>query len=98
MTKNTYQIGNIIRLQGTFRDANGALANATITLRVKLPDGTITAYTTATGVLNPSTGIYTYDLNDLTHGEYYYRWEAAGAFIAAEERNFRVVVSNILTT
>jgi len=68
-------IGDVVTVTGTFRNAAGALANPTaVTLRVRAPDGTTTlvAHTVV------STGIYTADILPNQAGAWYYRWLATG--------------------
>jgi hypothetical protein len=74
-----YPSGQPVRLSTTIRDANGVLANSTLTLAVKKPDGTTVPFNSPT---NDSTGNYHQDLaaSDLNQtGRYQYVWTSTGA-------------------
>ena len=91
MTANTYDKGDLIRVQGTFK-VNSVLTDpTTVTLKVKDPDSTITTYTYAGGTITKSsTGIYYKDVSVSNDGAWYYRFEGTGACQAAGEKTFLV--------
>jgi hypothetical protein len=86
MADNIYQVGDLVPLQATFRDAAGALANTTVALTVRAPDGTITTPTPT----NPSTGVYHYDLAASQPGLWWYTFKGTGTIQAAERRSLYV--------
>lgn len=71
-----HDLGDLIPLTVTIRDADGAPTNATtVTLTITLPDGT----TTSPSVTNPpaTTGIYLYDYATVQPGRHVYRWTSS---------------------
>lgn len=84
---NEHDIGDVIRLRGTFEDATGVPANPTaVALRIRKPDGTVaTPSPSAAG-----TGIYEYLLSPDQAGWWTYRFIGTGANAAAEEARFFV--------
>lgn len=88
--------GIIKRISVTFIDSNGDPADPTaVTLKVKNPAGTETSYTYAAEEITKSdTGDYYKDLTiagaTTSEGVWYYRWEAAGAIVTANEGNFTI--------
>lgn len=97
---NTYDIGNVIRLTGTFRDASGTLVDPTIIqLNVRPYGGEIETFTfEADQVLFLSTGIYYYDYTPLTAAKYFYRFIGGGDVIAAGDNSFDVSASPAVGT
>lgn len=68
-----YDLGDLVPLSVTVRDAAGAPTNATtVTLTITLPDGTPVTPT----VVNPpaQTGVYVYDYPTVQAGRHLYRW------------------------
>lgn len=64
---------------------------STVTLKHKLPDGTINSYTYAGGtVTKDSTGIYSKNLSLADDGEHFYRFVGTGTVETAEEKRFTV--------
>lgn len=83
----TYDIGDVVKLTGTFRDVDGDLANpTTVTLTVLEPDGT----TSTPSASSSSTGIYTATVTIDQSGTWRYRWEGTGDVVTAEEGSFDV--------
>ena len=79
-----YDIGDVVTLRATFRDAAGALANpGAVTLSVRKPDGTLVA--PAPTATNPSVGMWEYALSPDQSGWWTYRFTGTGANAAAEE-------------
>ena len=70
-------LGDVVPLSVTVRDADGNPANATaVTLTVTLPDGT-TGYS---GTITPtSTGVYEHDYATTVEGRHVARWVATGS-------------------
>jgi uncharacterized protein YfaS (alpha-2-macroglobulin family) len=95
----TYVIGDLVRIKVTWTDTDDALIDpTTIVLRVKDPMGTVTVYTYALGeVVRESLGVYHYDVaTGALNGVWYYRFEAGGAAVGAEEGSFRVEASLVI--
>lgn len=68
-TLETVVVGTTIRLQATFRDADGVLADpSTVTFRVDPPSGPTETF--ASGHVHPSTGVYRRDYTPLLAGTY----------------------------
>lgn len=90
---NSYYIGNIITLTGTFKNGEGAVADPTVVkVTVENPDGEETTYIYETDdeVVNVSTGIYTIDIDIDQSGTWYYRWWSTGLIKAARQNLFEV--------
>lgn len=82
---NQYTVGTNIVLTATFRDATGALADPTaVTATIMLPNGT-KAIVAAT---KTAVGIYTANYTPTVNGLHGYRFEGAGAVVAAAEGAF----------
>lgn len=91
---NEYDIGDLVRIQGTFTDVNDAAFDPdVVTVKYKDPSGNITTNTSAS---NPSTGVYTVDVTVDESGVWYYRFEgtaSGGAYQGGEETYFSVTAS-----
>ncbi len=80
---NSYPLGSLIKLTGTFTDANGAPADPTVvTLSILAPDTTVSEYS-GDDLDNSDVGIYSYDLEPDAAGPWIYRWVGDGAITAA---------------
>jgi hypothetical protein len=87
---NSYIIGNILVLSGVFKTAAGVLIDpTTVTLNVRLPDGT----TVTPAVTHDSTGMYHANYQPAIGGIFYYRFVGTGAAIAAAQQQFTIVPS-----
>ena len=82
-------VGDLVMLQATFSNIDRVLTDpTTITLSVRDPGGTITAYTYAGGdVTRFEAGIYRYSLSITTSGQWIYRWVGTGSVQAASSDN-----------
>lgn len=92
-TPNAYDVGALVTLTGTFRNAAGVLTDATaVVCTVRDPTGTRTTPT----VTHASTGVYTatVDLTNAVAGLWWYRFAGTGTAQAAEENSFYVEASN----
>ena len=92
MTKNAYDIGDVVRCTGTFA-ASGANVNpAAVMFKVKTPAGVTTTYTYGTdaALVRDATGVYHVDVDAATAGEYAYRFWSTGTGQAAAEGQFWV--------
>lgn len=84
-------IGDVKRLQATFTDVSGALANPTaINLIIREPDGT--EITKVIGdMTNPSTGVFHFDHTwTVKPGRHIVRLESTGTVATAERTEFWV--------
>jgi hypothetical protein len=97
-TENTYDVGDVVRLRGIFKDAAGALANPTTTrLKVLVPKTATTPAVEVTytygvdgGLVRNSVGDHSYDYPPAVPGRYFYRWIGTGAIVTADEKSFLV--------
>lgn len=93
---NTYQIGDIVRLTGTFRDVNDVLVDPSGVRFMYIKPNTPTAITTKTyltdiEVVKDSVGIYHLDITITESRRWFYRTEGFGANNAgAAENEFEV--------
>lgn len=90
----SYNIGDLIRIQGTFKDISGTVVDPTnITLKVKVPAGTVSTYYYPGTITRTSTGVYYFDFAITASGTHYYNWAGTGAYTVADESSFEVVSS-----
>lgn len=92
----TFEVGDLVRCAGVFRDVAGALTDpATINFKYKKPDGTIVTYVYGTNgqLVKDSTGNYHVDVDANAAGTWFYRFYSTGNAQAADEDEFRVLVS-----
>ena len=89
---NTYDVGDLVRVDSAFKDILGAAADpTTVTLKVLPPGGTVLTYTYALAEVTKSgTGAYYKDIPVTTAGTWYYRWLGTGAVVSAGEEYFHV--------
>lgn len=81
-TTPEFDIGDLPRLEVTFRDAAGALANpGSVALRILKPDGTVITPTPTSDTI----GVYYYDLSLDLSGWWTYRFIGSGANQASDE-------------
>ncbi|MGW4757756.1 hypothetical protein [Streptomyces chartreusis] len=72
----SYDLGDVVPLGTTVRDANGNLANAgSMALTITQPDGTTVS---VSPVVPVSTGTYAYDFPTIQPGRHVVRWVATG--------------------
>jgi hypothetical protein len=91
---NEYDVGDLVRIQGTFTDAAGAAFDPdVVTAKYLDPSGNATTDASPT---KSATGVYYTDVTIDELGTWYYRFEgtaAGGAKQGAEESNFQVAKS-----
>ena len=89
---NTYQVGDRVRVTGTFTNSASALADpTTVAISVKRRDGATATYTYAGGsVVRLSLGVFYCDHDVTLQGAYDYRIVATGAIVTASEGSFSV--------
>lgn len=88
-----YDIGDLVRLTGTFTDLAGVATDPTgITCSIRLPSGTVTTltYGVDASLYRTSTGVYYTDFAPTMEGLHYYRFAGTGAVTAAEETTFYI--------
>jgi hypothetical protein len=82
----TYDIGDVVRLTGTFTVSSTNTDPTTITLKVKDPSGNTATYTYALAqVTKSAVGIYYYDLAIDEAGIWRYEWTGTGTCQAVAE-------------
>lgn len=82
----TYEIGDTIRLTGTFTVSSVNTDPTTVTLKVQDPSGNEDTFTYALGTVSKSaTGIYYKDVSLDEKGTWHYRWVGTGAVASADE-------------
>ena len=91
----SFDVGDTIRLTGTFTDAAGVATapSGTVYIKVLDPGGTATTYS-GTQLTNSSTGVYYVDVCANASGRWYWRTEANGSgCYGADESYFDVELS-----
>ena len=84
---NTYDVGDLIRVTATFRDADEELDSPdTVTMKVKAPGGTVA--TSTPGADSP--GVFHVDIDCNASGDWEYRAEGDASPQAAAEGRFYV--------
>lgn len=90
----SYNIGDLLRLQASFKDLSAVLVDPTaVVLKVKNPAGTVTTYNYPGVITRSSTGVYYYDYSVTASGVHYFNWSGTGAYTVADESSFTVVSS-----
>jgi hypothetical protein len=85
VTLNQYTVGDQVRLEATFRDEDGDLADpTTVTGEIRTPD----QVDAALSIVRESLGVYYALFTVAQNGLHEYRIEGAGAIIAAAESQF----------
>lgn len=94
MTITVYEVGDVVRLNGTFTNVAGTLADPSgLVLRVLPPNGTLESSTLGTGtaiVDGTGTGYFYSDYTIAQIGRHYYWWVASGAVATVEGGEFEV--------
>ena len=91
MVTTAHDIGDVRRLQATFKDTAAVLTDpTTVTFKIREPDGTITTKIgTGGGLVNPSTGVWYFDFTIAQQGRHSWSMEGTGGgVIALEEQEF----------
>jgi len=101
MAHNKYDIGDLVRLRGSFTDVDDNPADPTIvTLEIRSPADTL--YTYDSEITKDSTGEYHYDFdtsvadNETESGTWHYRYFGDGLNQAAGENSFILRYSSVL--
>ena len=93
---NTYPEGSNVNVSVVFTDpTTGARVDpTTVTWMFRRPDtGVVVTYTypPVGNIVRQSVGYYTSNYTGDFPGEWYYRWEGAGAYIGANEKYFCIM-------
>lgn len=91
-TANNYDIGDIVRLTGTFRSTANVLSDPNkVTIKYEDPSGNVTTVTsTGASVVHPSTGVYYTDIFPDESGVWEYRIFSTGLITSSTQDWFRV--------
>lgn len=84
-------LGDSIRLNGTYTDIAGAAADPTaIVLTIKEPDGVVVTknYPTPADITRTALGVFYYDFAITKAGRHVANWTGTGAVATAEEIEF----------
>lgn len=90
---NVYDLGDLVRVSGAFRNAAGTLIDpTTVGFEFRGPTGAVTryAYPADPQLAKDSTGNYHVDIDASAAGTWHWRWESTGTGQAAEEGAFVV--------
>lgn len=88
MPANVYEVGDLVRSRGTFKDIDGNLVDPSqVFVEVLDPGGTktIKQYVVDVEVIRASLGIYYLDVSVDQQGRWYMRWYSTGQYQAAGE-------------
>ena len=87
-----YDVGDVLPLTCTFRNASGDLADPTdVRLEILAPDGTETTFVySGLDITRTSLGLYTRDVTFTASGTWSWRWTGTGAVGAVDEGSLRV--------
>jgi len=103
---STYDIGDLVRVTGTFTDTGGTVADpTTVTFLYDTPNSTAPTIATRTstaagavnGITKASTGVYYYDVPTTGRGLYETRFTSTGTLTASEESWFSVRPRRVTT-
>lgn len=93
---SAYDIGDTVRLSGTFTSTSGAPVDpTTVTVWVKAPTSTVYVDSTPS---HPSTGLYYVDYTPTSTGVYSWRIFSTGTVITSEDDYFRVNTPLVAST
>lgn len=97
---NSYDIGDLIRLRGSFTNSAAAAVDpSSVTLQYRQFAVDPASYTTliygVNSIVKASTGEYYHDLSVNSDGEWRYRWNGLGANAAAAEISFKIRVRSV---
>lgn len=85
---NEYQVGDLVRITGTWTDASDVAVDPTTVLGTYTdPSGTAAPVTVGTGITKSATGVYYYDIDVDEAGTWYYRFYGQGGGAAAQGAN-----------
>lgn len=92
MAANTYDVGDVVRITGSFAQSGSAVDPSAVTLTYRTPAGALVTltYGTDAALERTAAGAYRVDLPVTQTGTYQYRWVSTGTGAAAEEGRFIV--------
>lgn len=92
-----YDVGDSVKVSGTFKVAGVDTDPTTVTVSYKKPDGTVVSkvYLTDAEVVKDATGQYHMDIPVDASGRWHYRFVGTDAAKAAEEGDFYVRVQAV---
>jgi hypothetical protein len=98
MSANSYALGKVVRVQGTFAQNSIAVDPTTVSVVLRRPDGIKRTYVYGTDaeVIRQATGIYYLEYPTVLAGQHWYRWSSTGNGTSAGEKAFVVEPSNAL--
>ena len=83
-----YDVGQMVRLPVTVKDAAGVLTNATMAIEVRRADDTVVAPPPT--IVNDSTGVYHADVVPDASGPWTWKWTSSGAVVGVHTGQFFV--------
>lgn len=93
---NVYHVGDLVRIDGDFKDDAGALQDPTgLSFKFEDPSGNETTYVYLTDaeLVRDGTGEFHVDIDADEVGDWHYKWLATGTGQAAEPGQFKVAPS-----
>lgn len=90
---DTFDLGDLVRCQGTFKNIAGASVDpATVSFKAKDPVGTVITYVFGTDaqLVRDSSGLFHVDVDANKPGTWFYRFFSTGSSQAASEGQFVV--------
>jgi hypothetical protein len=80
MSANSYALGKVVRVQGTFAQNSIAVDPTTVSVLLRRPDGIKRTYVYGTDaeVIRQATGIYYLEYPTVLAGQHWYRWSSTG--------------------
>lgn len=93
MTVKTYELGNVIKVSGSFTDSNDEPVDPSqVSVSILTPGKSLLSYVYNQGqeVKKEGTGIYYIEINANITGDWYVRFFSSGSIISASEILFRV--------
>ena len=85
---NEYQVGDLVRITGTWTDSAGVATDPTTVLGTHTdPSGVSTALTVGGGITKSATGVYYYDIDADEAGTWIYRFYGQGGGATAQGAN-----------
>lgn len=97
MTRNAYDIGDLVRCTGTFASSGANVNPAAVMFKAKSPAGVVTTYTYGVdaALVRDATGVYHVDVSATEAGDWSYRFWSTGTGQAAAEGQFGVRFSRL---
>ncbi len=92
MTRNVYDIGDLVRCTGTFASSGANVNPAAVMFKVRAPSGLVTTYTYGVDaeLVRDATGVYHVDVSASDAGTWAYKFWSTGTGQAAAEERFTV--------